>query len=140
EQFQALAKWIFTFFCLFYFSFAGFGQRARLFSTDTELSNSLIYDLKQDHKGIIWVATEDGLNRYDGSKVSIYRQNDSVPGSVLHDFAHLIFEDSHNRLYFGCFNGLQLYDAARDRFNEVPLLVNDVPVPAHVLTMLERPD
>lgn len=48
-------------------------QTGKLFSTDNELSNSLINTIFQDSRNFIWIATEDGLNKYDGVKFMTYR-------------------------------------------------------------------
>ena len=48
-------------------------QTGKLFSTDNELSNSLINTIFQDSHNFIWVATEDGLNKYVGVKFMTYR-------------------------------------------------------------------
>lgn len=52
---------------LLFFSLLCYGQSSKLFTTDNELSSSLINQIYQDRNGFIWVATEDGLNRYDGA-------------------------------------------------------------------------
>ena len=56
------------------------GQAIRMFNADDNLSSSLINQLYQDRNGIMWIATEDGLNRYDGNKFTSYRHipNDST--------------------------------------------------------------
>ncbi|MDT0688767.1 two-component regulator propeller domain-containing protein [Salegentibacter sp. F188] len=114
-------------------------QSGRLFSTDSQLSSSLVNDVHQDSKGFIWIATEDGLNRYDGSKFTIFKQNHEDSKSLLNNYVKEVFEDSKNRLYFGFFNGLQIYDHATEDFKEIPLLLeNNDPFNAHVLCMLER--
>ena len=41
------------------------------------LSNSLIFDMTQDSLGFIWIATQDGLNRYDGYSFKVFRSEDS---------------------------------------------------------------
>lgn len=41
-------------------------QTGKFYSTDKELSNSLINAVYQDRKGFIWIATENGLNKFDG--------------------------------------------------------------------------
>ncbi len=118
-------------------SLQGNGQRARLFSTDAELSNSLIGDIHQDHKGLIWIATEDGINKYDGSKITVYKEKDGILGN----YVRVIFEDSEQHLFFGYFNGLQQYDRAFDTFKTIPLLFgNNISYPSHVLSMIERRD
>ena len=40
-------------------------QTGKFYSTDKELSNSLINAVYQDRKGFIWIATENGLNKFD---------------------------------------------------------------------------
>ena len=50
-------------------------QNSKLFTADREVSSSLINEIYQDRNGMIWVATEDGLNRYDGTKFSIYKHD-----------------------------------------------------------------
>ena len=65
-------KNVFTFLLLL-FSLLCNGQSPKLFTTDKELSSSLINQIYQDRNGFIWIATEDGLNRYDGAKFTIYK-------------------------------------------------------------------
>jgi signal transduction histidine kinase/ligand-binding sensor domain-containing protein/CheY-like chemotaxis protein len=38
------------------------------------LSHSLISGCAEDHRGFMWFATQDGLNRYDGYKFKVYQQ------------------------------------------------------------------
>ncbi|MEQ8552566.1 MAG: two-component regulator propeller domain-containing protein [Cyclobacteriaceae bacterium] len=114
----------------------GYAQRARLFTTDVELSNSLIQDIHQDHKGIIWIATEDGLNKYDGNKFTIYKQETD---GILHNYVRRLYEDQYNNLFIGYFNGLQLYDRAEDSFTNIPLILQSGSVyNAHVLSISQR--
>ncbi|PKD15922.1 hypothetical protein APR41_11315 [Salegentibacter salinarum] len=116
-----------------------YSQVGNLFSTDAELSSSLINQIFQDNKGYIWIATEDGLDRYDGAKFSIYKQDREDSTSILNNYVKSIFQDSQGVLYFGFFNGLQYFDHATEEFHEIPLLTEDeTPYPAHVTSMLER--
>jgi ligand-binding sensor domain-containing protein len=39
------------------------------------LSNSAVNCVLQDSQGYIWIATQDGLNRYDGYKVEVFRKD-----------------------------------------------------------------
>ena len=41
-------------------------MRFRQLGTEQGLSNSTAWDLMKDSRGYIWIATFDGLNRYDG--------------------------------------------------------------------------
>ena len=80
-----------------------YGQSYRLFTTDQHLSSSLINNIYEDSKGMIWIATEDGLNRYDGSKVTIYKHDIEDKHSLVHNYVCAIFEDSHGNLYIGSY-------------------------------------
>jgi signal transduction histidine kinase/ligand-binding sensor domain-containing protein/DNA-binding response OmpR family regulator len=114
-------------------------QSGKLFSVDKELSSSLINHIYQDHRGVIWIATVDGLNRYDGSKFTHYKKISGDSTSLLNNYVRLLFEDSKNRLFAGFFNGLQHYDYATDKFHDIPLVLNNGNVfSAHVTSVLER--
>jgi signal transduction histidine kinase/ligand-binding sensor domain-containing protein/DNA-binding response OmpR family regulator len=125
---------------LFFWMFSGAcAQSGKMFSVDLELSNSLIHQVFQDSKGIIWIATEDGLNRYDGSKFTIYRHERQDSQSILNNYVSLLFEDSEGHLLVGYYNGLQLYDHATDSFKQIPLLrEGNGKFDAHVLSITER--
>ncbi|OZI08098.1 hypothetical protein BWI93_11150 [Siphonobacter sp. BAB-5385] len=45
------------------------------YSNKDGLSSSTIYSLCKDHFGFLWLATEDGLNRFDGTNFKIYRHD-----------------------------------------------------------------
>ncbi len=115
-------------------------QAGKLFTADAELSNSLINQVFQNSEGIIWIATEDGLNRYDGSKFTIYRHDDDrQPNTLLNNYVRTLYEDRQGRFFIGLFNGLQLYDDDTDTFQEIPMfLPNNNQFGAHVISILER--
>jgi len=120
-------------------SWGGHAQSGKLFSADKELSNSLIYTIHQDKKGIIWIATEDGLNRYDGSKFSIYKHDKDDTHSLGHNFVRVLFEDSKDHFFVGLFKGLQLYDYATDTFNDIRMVMDNGEVmKSHVTSIIER--
>lgn len=108
------------------------GQTGKLFSTDNELSNSLINSLYQDNRNYVWIATEDGLNKFDGVKFTVYRNIKSDSSSLKNDFVHKLYEDTRGRFWVGCVNSLMLFDRQKDNFQEVKiydkgqLLVPDV--------------
>lgn len=91
-------------------------QSGKLYTTDRELSSSLINEIYQDRNGMIWVATEDGLNRYDGAKFTTYKHEHGNVNSLSHNYVRSLFEDSQGHLYIGSCNGIQMYDAAADCF------------------------
>lgn len=63
------------------------------------LSSRDVKDIYQDKQGLVWVATSNGLNRYDGREVKIYSNSGTSPvllptsgiRSVAEDDAHHLF-------------------------------------------------
>lgn len=114
------------------------GQSYRLFTTDQHLSSSLINCIYEDSKGMIWVATEDGLNRYDGSKFTFYKHNADNPHSLAHNYACILFEDSQGNLLVGSYGGLQIYDYAEDRFSPTATDKSGKPFYSNISCIVER--
>ena len=61
---------------------------------DKDLSNSLINYIYQDKRDYIWIATEDGLNKFDGVKFSIYKNDLNDSTSLKNNYVRCMYEDS----------------------------------------------
>lgn len=96
-------------------------QTGRFYSTDKDLSNSLINKVYQDKRGFIWVATEDGLNKFDGNRFIVYKKNKNEPDALLNNYVKTLFEDSKGRFWIACINGIQIYDQATNTFQTIPI-------------------
>ncbi|WP_348823126.1 hybrid sensor histidine kinase/response regulator transcription factor [Flavobacterium aestuarii] len=114
-------------------------QSGILYTSDSQLSSSLINSMYQDSKGYIWIATEDGLNRYDGAKFVIYKRSKNNAGTVHNNYIKSIFEDKNKNLFFGFIDGLQIYNHATDSFTDVPMTDNaNTKFSPHVSCMIQR--
>lgn len=51
-------------------------------SLDEGLSQSIVEAIHQDRRGFLWFATEDGLNRWDGYRFTVFR-NDAGDARTL---------------------------------------------------------
>jgi signal transduction histidine kinase/ligand-binding sensor domain-containing protein/CheY-like chemotaxis protein len=69
------------------------------------LSNSTVLAVFQDHLGFLWFGTEDGLNRYDGYKFTVYRSESDNPTSLSNGFITSLAEDKDGRLWAGTYGG-----------------------------------
>lgn len=67
-------------------AFDVFAQSYKFISSEDGLSNSLINKIIQDPNGFVWIATEDGLNCYDGNRVKVYRHIDKDSNSLANNF------------------------------------------------------
>ncbi len=68
-----------TFLNIIFFTFTLLAQQTELefkkISLEEGLSQSVVLDIAQDSAGFLWIATQDGLNRYDGNEFVVYRNN-----------------------------------------------------------------
>ncbi|MCC6279718.1 MAG: response regulator [Saprospiraceae bacterium] len=85
------------------------------------LSQGMIFDLLQTRDGFLWVATKDGLNRYDGYNFQIFRNNPFDAFSLTDNETLYLFEDSRGWLWIGLQNkGVDLYVPQSGRFYHFP--------------------
>ncbi|MDB5119278.1 MAG: response regulator [Sphingobacteriales bacterium] len=71
----------------------------------------------QDKYDFMWIGTRDGLNRYDGNKFKIYKNELSNPNSISSNYILSLFQDSEGTLWAGTKGGgLNRYDREKDQF------------------------
>ncbi|GAB4040421.1 hybrid sensor histidine kinase/response regulator transcription factor [Spirosoma jeollabukense] len=84
------------------------------------LSQGMVYDLKQDPKGFIWVATKDGLNRYDGYNFTVFTHDPYNDYSLSDNNCSSLLADSRGWLWVGTLNkGLNLFNTRTQRFYHI---------------------
>ncbi|WP_412467530.1 two-component regulator propeller domain-containing protein [Pedobacter sp. KLB.chiD] len=88
----------------------------RLFSINEGLSNNSVRCMFQDHYGYMWFGTYDGLNRYDGSAVKVFRNRLKDDYSLPHNYIYCIAEDAENNIWVGTGQGVAIYDALSGKF------------------------
>src|SRR5215218_8995252 len=75
------------------------------------LSQGMVFDILQDKEGFIWIATKNGLNRYDGYSFTVFTNDPYNPYSLSGNTVSTLFEDSKGRIWAGTENaGLNVYD------------------------------
>jgi len=90
--------------------------RFKQISIEQGLSNSRVETVCQDYKGFIWIGTQDGLNRYDGQQMKVYRNKKTDNSSISENITRYIYEDRQHDLWIGTVNGLNLFDRNTDTF------------------------
>ena len=86
-------------------------------SLEHGLSQNSVYSICQDSKGFMWFGTEDGLNRYDGYDVSVFRHSQDDPGSLLGSVVYSICEDHEAVLWIGTSGGLNKFNGDTGTFS-----------------------
>lgn len=105
----------------------GFSQQLEFqhFSTKEGLSQANVWDILQDRYGFIWIATEDGLNAYDGYSFRVYRTNPQDSLSISNNNIHCVAEDVRGNLWIGTRGGLNFYDHSTNTFERYLYNEND---------------
>lgn len=84
------------------------------------LSQDTVLDVLQDSQGFVWLATENGINRFDGKRVVSYYR--SSTDGLASDYVWSMREGPDGNLYFGSNDaGLMRWTRNTDTFSSVPL-------------------
>ncbi len=85
-------------------------------ASEQGISNSTIECIYQDNLGFLWFGTRDGLNRYDGNEILVYRNDPPDSNSLSDNYIRCIYEDHQHQLWVGTTNGLNLLNREKNNF------------------------
>src|SRR5262245_30598767 len=85
-------------------------------TVDDGLSQNTGNSILQDRYGFIWIGTDDGLNKYDGYSITVYRSDRADPRTLTDNVITTLYEDSTGVLWFGTRFGLNRFDRATQTF------------------------
>lgn len=81
------------------------------------LSQVSVWSILQDRHGILWFATSDGLNRFDGYDFEVFYSNPDDPSSLSHRLVRCLLQTEDGNLWIGTGGGgLNLFDGQRGTF------------------------
>lgn len=84
---------------------------------DNGLSNNSINSILQTEDGFLWIATKDGLNRYDGQNFKIYKNNPGIKNSLPENYVMSLLESSDGTFWVGTWGGgLCKFDPLHETF------------------------
>lgn len=86
-------------------------------SIEQGLSQATVQSILLDHKGTLWIGTQNGLNSYTQEGIKTYLHHSDDPHSLPSNYINHLTEDSLGNLWIATPKGLALYDAEQDRFN-----------------------
>ncbi|GHA77617.1 hybrid sensor histidine kinase/response regulator [Cognatilysobacter bugurensis] len=90
--------------------------RLRIVGVEDGLPSSHITGLARDRAGYVWVATNDGLARYDGIDMRVWRHRPGDPGSLPGNAIAYVHVDADDRVWASIEGrGLSVLDATRTR-------------------------
>jgi ligand-binding sensor domain-containing protein len=93
----------------------------RRFADSEKLSSGQVNEFFQDSYGFMWIVTSDGINRYDGKTVKIYKNQPDNEQSLPDNDANKIVEDLQNNLWVACYNAIGKLERKTDKFKRYGL-------------------
>ena len=93
------------------------GYPVRYLGIENGLSNNAVVNVYQDYKGFMWFGTYDGLNRYDGYKLKIYRNKIGDTTSLIDNGIYTIDGDARHQLWVGGRKGMSIFNPANEHFS-----------------------
>jgi ligand-binding sensor domain-containing protein/signal transduction histidine kinase/CheY-like chemotaxis protein/AraC-like DNA-binding protein len=103
-------------------------------SSDEGLFSNNVQCLYRDSFGFLWIASWDGLTRWDGHQYRKYVHQDKDPGSISQNIVYCVFEDSQRRLWIGSIGGLDLYHRETDSFERKKIRTDRERIPLNAIT------
>lgn len=80
------------------------------------LSQESVTRVLQDRHGYLWIGTQSGLNRYDGYRITSFKNNPADPRSLADNYIHALYEDAQGQLWVGSKGGLDRFDRNTQSF------------------------
>ena len=82
------------------------------------LSQNSGYAITQDKTGFMWFGTQDGLNRFDGYEMKVFRKS-LTPNSIPDNFISALATDDDGNIWIGTPNGLSVYYALSNKVEKL---------------------
>ena len=78
-------------------------------TVESGLSHNTVFDVIQDREGYLWVATEEGLNRYNGYDFEVFTYDLSDSTSLADNWVSSVFEDSKGNIWVSTDSGVNRF-------------------------------
>jgi ligand-binding sensor domain-containing protein len=80
------------------------------------VSNNNVYGVTQDAKGFIWIVTENGLQRFDGTRFINFSEIFSNSNTEITEGANIYFDNKNNFLWIFNDKSIEKYEPEFNRF------------------------
>ncbi len=112
-------------------------QMGKLFDADKQMSSSFTTQVYLDRDGFIWVATRNGLNRYDGYQFQTLKKEKGKDLGMASNYVNCMMQDRNGLFYIGMYGAFQTYDG--QHFHDVKTFdLNGHAQPHYITCLLER--
>ena len=94
------------------------------FNLNDGLESNAILDIVQDKLGYLWLASADGLLRYDGYNFKLYK-NEGDTNTLSNNTVTNVAIDSSGNIWIGSNSGIDIYDPVTNNFTRFELNKKD---------------
>lgn len=91
-------------------------QRIESFNSEQGFYQNSVNDIVSDAEGYLWIATPNGLVRYDGYTFDYYYYNQEQIETLPNNHISNLLSDSSGKLWIGTRGGLCVYLTDREKF------------------------
>ena len=85
-------------------------------TTDDGLSQFSVNSLYIDEQGIVWIATREGLNRYNGNDIKNFKLDKNDPNSLFSNTVLRVTGNRNGKVYLLCTDGVAEFDLTTQKF------------------------
>ena len=85
-------------------------------SLEEGLSQSSVKCVLVDERGVLWIGTRFGLNRFDREKITVYQEDKDNPYSLPYNDVVFLEEDAARNIWVGTSRGLAIFDRNTRKF------------------------
>lgn len=89
------------------------------------LHSSEIFDIIQSHDHYLWLATDEGLVRYDGHTFKYYNNDPEDSTTLSNDYITRLAEDKHGRIWIVAGKSVDVYDPKKNKFSNLKARVQE---------------
>jgi ligand-binding sensor domain-containing protein/two-component sensor histidine kinase len=98
---------------------------------ETGLAATRIHSLIKDHQGYYWMASVNGLQRFDGNRMVNFNHQPGDSTSLPDNNVMFLMEDKQRRLWISAGGLPCIYDPLRRNFRKIPIETNEKKNIAH---------
>lgn len=112
-------RWfVLVFLFLHFFPISGQEKEIKIHNLNSNngLPSNIVHDILQDNRDFIWIATANGLCRFDGKNIRTYKHNPFDRTSIENNIIRSLHLDKEDRLWVGTNKGLSRFLPDSDQF------------------------
>jgi ligand-binding sensor domain-containing protein len=114
-----------------------FAPTGKLFDADQQMSSSFTTQIYLDRDGFVWIATRNGLNRYDGYQFHILKKETRKDLGMASNYVNCMMQDRKGLFYIGMYGAFQTYDG--QQFHDIETYdLEGKASPSYITCLLQR--